>query len=79
MCRLAEDEPTTELLPIADESNQWVTQHSMDGKIIFSDPRGCLITGFLSSESIGFSAYALVHPDDIGPIVLNHNICKLII
>ena len=39
-------------------------------------PRGALLTGFLPGESIGVSAYSLVHPEDIGSVVALHNMCK---
>ena len=37
--------------------------------------RGASITGFLPGESVGFSPYALVHPDDISAVVFMHNSC----
>ena len=38
--------------------------------------RGAWLTGFMPGESIGLSAYALLHPDDIGGVVAMHNSCE---
>ena len=33
------------------------------------------MTGFLPGESIGFSPYSLLHPDDVSSVVTVHNLC----
>lgn len=77
--RKVASEPINELSPgNGSDTNQWLTRHELDGQITYSDPRGAAITGFLPGESMGFSPYALLHPDDISAVVHMHNMCMLL-
>ena len=56
---------------------QWITQHTLDGKILYSDQRGSWLTGYFSKESQGLSPYDLMHPQDVQTVVKYHGLCKL--
>jgi PAS domain-containing protein len=75
VAKLVSRQPIQELYPVTDSTpNQWITRHELDGKITYSDQRGALLTGFLPGESIGFSPYSLLHPDDVSSVVTVHNL-----
>ncbi|KAL3880091.1 hypothetical protein ACJMK2_032360 [Sinanodonta woodiana] len=55
------------------KDNEWVSQHCLDGKILFTDHRFSLITGIMASETRGKSPYLFLVMDDLDAVALSHS------
>ncbi|ESP02724.1 hypothetical protein LOTGIDRAFT_237855 [Lottia gigantea] len=63
--RVLENEVIQNISILDGGRNEWITQHAMDGQILYTDPRSCHVTGSMPSENYGTSVYMHINPEDI--------------
>ena len=56
---------TEQPLSLLDSSSEYITRHTMDGRIIYCDHRISLVAGYMSDEVAGDSAFRYMHKDDV--------------
>jgi len=54
----------TELSLMEAVQDEYVTRHTPDGRIIYSDHRIAFVAGYLTEEVMGHSAFNFIHHDD---------------
>ncbi|KAK4287643.1 hypothetical protein Pmani_039286 [Petrolisthes manimaculis] len=63
--RVVKDRPITELSLVESTQDEYITRHSMNGKILYTDHRISFVTGMMPTEVMGTSAFTYMHPDDM--------------
>lgn len=63
--RIVKDRPITELFLTESNHDEYITRHTMDGKILYTDHRISFVTGLMPSEVLGTSAFKYMHSDDM--------------
>lgn len=72
--RVVHTRPCSELSLNDAVEDEYITRHSLDGTIIFSDHRISIITGHLPHEVFGRNAYHYISADDIPVTLFAHNL-----
>ncbi|XP_068206762.1 uncharacterized protein [Palaemon carinicauda] len=63
--RVVKDRPITEISLLESTQDEYITRHTMDGKILYSDHRISFVTGLMPTEVIGTSAFKYMHSEDM--------------
>lgn len=63
--RVVKDRPITELSLVESTKDEYITRHTMDGKILYTDHRISFVTGLMPGEVMGTSAFHYMHPEDV--------------
>ncbi|XP_064082096.1 neuronal PAS domain-containing protein 2-like isoform X1 [Macrobrachium nipponense] len=63
--RVVKDRPITEISLVESTQDEYITRHTMDGKILYSDHRISFVTGLMPTEVIGTSAFKYMHSEDM--------------
>ncbi|XP_064082087.1 circadian locomoter output cycles protein kaput-like isoform X2 [Macrobrachium nipponense] len=63
--RIVKDRPITELFLTESNHDEYITRHTMDGKILYTDHRISFVTGLMPSEVLGTSAFKYMHSEDM--------------
>ncbi|XP_068206755.1 circadian locomoter output cycles protein kaput-like isoform X2 [Palaemon carinicauda] len=72
--RVVKDRPITELFLAESNQDEYITRHTMDGKILYTDHRISFVTGLMPSEVIGTSAFKYMHSEDMVWSMVAHNL-----
>ncbi|XP_042881819.1 circadian locomoter output cycles protein kaput-like [Penaeus japonicus] len=72
--RVVKDRPITELSLVESTQDEYITRHSMDGKILYTDHRISFVTGLMPQEVLGTSAFHYMHPDDLVWSIVAHKL-----
>ncbi|KAK6173858.1 hypothetical protein SNE40_017242 [Patella caerulea] len=70
--RLVKNETITNISLMDPTKDEWITQHALDGKILYTDPRSCQVTGLMPDEHFGSSVYVHILPEDLDMVGRSH-------
>ncbi|XP_050415655.1 neuronal PAS domain-containing protein 2 [Patella vulgata] len=70
--RLVKNETITNISLMDPAKDEWITQHALDGKILYTDPRISQVTGLMPDEHFGSSVYVHILPDDLDIVGRSH-------
>lgn len=63
--RLMKRRTISELSLMESNKNEYFTRHLVDGRIIYCDHRISVVSGYMSEEVSGTSAFKFMHKDDV--------------